>query len=83
MILVQQVQAARMLVGWTQADLAASAGIALGTLKRLEAKEGPLGGAAETVWKIQKALEDAGVIFLPVEGSLGPGVRLSQSRKWV
>ena len=32
-------------------------------------------GTAENVWKVQKALEDAGVIFID-EDDKGPGVRL-------
>jgi hypothetical protein len=35
--------------------------------------------AAENVWKVQQALEDAGVIFID-EDEEGPGVRLRKSR---
>ena len=31
--------------------------------------------AAENVWKVQQALEDAGVVFIDENGG-GPGVRL-------
>jgi hypothetical protein len=48
-------------------------------VKRLETATG-VRGAAETVWKIQKALEAAGVEFIPEEAGRGPGVRLKESR---
>ena len=65
-----------MLIGWTQSDLATASGVAVGTIKRLEAKRGPLGGAASTVWKIQSALENAGIDFISSGDGRGPGVRL-------
>ena len=78
MLITEQIRAARMLLDWTQADLAAHSELALGTLKRLEAKSGPIGGNAETVWKIQAALEKAGVTFISGDATNGPGVRLAQ-----
>jgi transcriptional regulator with XRE-family HTH domain len=76
MILVEQIQAARMLIGWTQSDLATASSVAVGTIKRLESKRGPMGGAAATVWKIQVALERAGIEFINSDDGRGPGVRL-------
>ena len=35
-------------------------------------------GAAETVWKLQTALEKAGVEFIPADEHKGPGVRLKE-----
>ena len=78
MISSQQLKAARMLVGWGQLDLAKKAGIAPSTVKRLEVKPGPLTGNAETVWKLQRALEEAGIVFINEDDSGGPGVRLRQ-----
>jgi len=46
-------------------------------IKRLEASP-QIRGAAETVWKIQVALEEAGVEFIPSDDHKGPGVRLKQ-----
>ena len=51
----------------------------MASIKRLENAAG-LRGAAETVWKIQKALEAAGVEFIPEEGGNGPGVRLKRAQ---
>ena len=64
---------------WASAKLdlaeAASVGIAtIRTNRRLSA--GQLGAAVETVWKIQLALEAAGVEFIPEDDAKGPGVRL-------
>lgn len=72
---VRQVRAARALLGWSQDDLAREAGIGLGTLKRLEASEGELGGRPATVAAIVAALESGGARFDLATGS-GPGVRL-------
>lgn len=65
-----------MLVGWGQIDLADRSGVAASTVKRLEVKPGQLGGNAETVWKLQRALEEAGIVFINEDDSGGPGVRL-------
>jgi transcriptional regulator with XRE-family HTH domain len=74
-----QIRAARGLLALSQAELAKMASLSVASVKRLEAAVG-LRGAAETVWKIQKALEAAGVEFIPEEAGRGPGVRLKQAR---
>ena len=73
-----QVRAARGLVGWSQTDLASAAGIGLATVQRLETQEGMLRGMTDTIWKIRKALEKAGIVFIDGDDSTGPGVRLSK-----
>lgn len=75
---VRQVKAARMLLAWSQDDLARKAGIGLGTLKRLEAGDGELGGRPATAAAIVGALESAGVIFV-VQNGEGPGVRVKKA----
>ncbi len=50
------------------------------TIKRLEGAT-EIRGAAETLWKIQKALEEAGVEFIPADDTKGPGVRLKQRQR--
>jgi len=67
------------LLALSQAELAKMASLSVASVKRLEAAAG-LRGAAETVWKIQKALEAAGVEFIPEEAGRGAGVRLKQAR---
>jgi len=56
------------------------ASVSTTTIKRLEGAT-EIRGAAETVWKIQKALEAAGVEFIPEDETKGPGVRLKQSQR--
>ena len=79
MIEPAQIRAARGLLALSQAELAKMASLSVASVKRLEAAAG-LRGAAETVWKIQKALEAAGVEFIPEEAGRGAGVRLKQAR---
>jgi predicted transcriptional regulator len=76
---IRQVKAARSLLAWSQEQLAAAADVSIPTIKRLEAKDGPLGGRDETGTKIRLALENAGVEFLDENGG-GPGVRLRKRR---
>ena len=70
-----QLSAARGLVGLTQSQLAEISGVALSTIRRMESSEVRLRGNAESIWKVQQALEDAGVVFIDENGG-GPGVRL-------
>jgi hypothetical protein len=67
-----------VLVGWSQADLASAAELGLATIQRLEAQNDVLRGMSETIWKVQIALEDAGIIFIDGDETNGPGVRLSK-----
>jgi transcriptional regulator with XRE-family HTH domain len=70
---VSQFRAARGLIGWTQSDLAAEAGLSLPTVKRLELDTAAVSDEARG--KMRTALESAGVQFIPDNGG-GPGVRL-------
>ena len=76
---IRQIKAGRVLLGWSQPDLASAAKIGLGTLKRLEAGDAdkPLGGREKTTIAVVSALVSAGVSFDLSEGS-GPGVRLRE-----
>ena len=75
MITAAQVKAARALLGLSQSELADKTGLGIATVKRLELST-ELRGAATTLWKVQTALEEAGVEFLPATEESGPGVRL-------
>ena len=77
MITAAQVKAARALLGLSQGELAEIAQLGIATVKRIEIAS-ELRGAATTIWKIQTALEKAGVEFLPAGKGAGPGVRLMQ-----
>ena len=59
--------------------MANASAVAIATIKRMEGTRGLAKTAAENVWKVQQALEDAGVIFID-EDEEGPGVRLRKSR---
>ena len=74
-----QIRAARALLDVNQTTLSEWASISAATLKRIEGSS-EIRGAADTLWKIQKALEAAGVEFIPEEDGKGAGVRLKQSR---
>lgn len=71
-----QLRAARALLGWGQEKLSKSAGVAINTVRRLEATPGTLNANLSTIQKLQAALE-FGVIFIEANGG-GPGVRLRQ-----
>jgi transcriptional regulator with XRE-family HTH domain len=79
-ISIKQVKAARMLLGWSQADLGDAAGLGRVTVPRIEAIDGELGGRSKTREKIRTALEKAGVEFL-AEDDGGPGVRLRKAKR--
>lgn len=74
-ILGRQIAAARTLIGMPQTDLAEKSKISIATLRRMEASDGPAVGMANNVAAVQRALEEAGVIFVPENGE-GAGVRL-------
>ena len=79
MLSVQQVKAARALLGWSQRDLAEASGISLPTIGRLESKDGPLAAYQRTSDALRDAFDRAGIEFL-ADGAAspagGPGVRL-------
>lgn len=75
MITAEQIRAARALLGLGQLETAELAGVGISTLKRIELAD-RLSGSAQTNWKIQTALEAAGVEFIPASEGKGPGVRL-------
>lgn len=69
MITTAQMRAARALIGWKQAELAAAAGISLTALNNIE--RGSSDPKASTLDAIQRALEAAGVRFLE-DGGVSP-----------
>jgi transcriptional regulator with XRE-family HTH domain len=80
MIYPEQMRAARALLGLNQTQLAKLAGVGIATVKRIEAESGQIRGAAQTIWKIQTALENAGVRFIDADENAGVGLRLKASR---
>ena len=76
MITVAQLRAARALIGWSQPELAERSGVGIATVRRMEGARGLPKTTAENVWKVQQALEYAGVVFIDQNEESGPGVRL-------
>lgn len=76
MIYPSQVRAARGLLGISQTELSRRAGVGLATVKRIESTSEELRVTVQTLLRIQKALEAAGVIFIDHDEERGPGVRL-------
>ena len=37
-----------------------------------------LHGMSDTIWKLRRSLEEAGIIFIDGDDSTGPGVKLSK-----
>jgi len=75
LITIRQIKAARALLAWSQADLARHSGVSEPTVARLESFDGELRGREQTVEKIRRAIEAAGVEFISENGG-GAGVRL-------
>jgi transcriptional regulator with XRE-family HTH domain len=74
---INQVRAARGLIGWSQTELAEAAGLSLPTVKRFETDNG-VKVSDDAISKMVAALESAGVEFIPENGG-GAGVRLRKS----
>ena len=78
-VTVEQLRAARGLLGWSQSELAARAGLSLPTVKRLEAGFGPR-VSDEARGKLRRAIEAAGIEFVEENGG-GSGVRFRKKRR--
>ena len=76
---IDQLRAARALLGWSQSELAARAGLSLPTVKRLEGAFGPRVSDDAQI-KMQKAIEAAGIEFIEENGG-GLGVRFRKPRR--
>jgi transcriptional regulator with XRE-family HTH domain len=78
-VTAEQLRAARGLLGWSQSELAAHAGLSLPTVKRLEGGFGPrVSDDART--KLQMAIEAAGIKFIEENGG-GLGVRFRKRKQ--
>lgn len=72
----RQIQAARALLGWSQAKTAEAAGVSVPTVKRAEGSA-QAKASATAIDAIRAALETAGVEFIAENGG-GAGVRLKK-----
>jgi transcriptional regulator with XRE-family HTH domain len=76
MVVAPQIRMARAALGISVRELAQRSGVADSTILRFETGRG--GILAANLNRLQVALEEAGVIFLPADANGGPGVRLSK-----
>jgi len=76
---IEQLRAARGLLGWSQSELAERAGLSHPTVKRFESGKGPR-VSEEARARLQKTLESAGIEFIEENGG-GLGVRFRKPRK--
>ncbi|WP_425287050.1 transcriptional regulator [Methylorubrum salsuginis] len=70
-----QLRAARAFLRWTAQDVADAARLGVATVRRAELQDGPLSVTEANAEAIRRALEAAGLEFIPENGG-GPGVRL-------
>ena len=77
-ILPEQIQAARALLGWSQSDLAKKAGSSRATVHRMET-HGAVAAESNTALKI--ALERGGIHFIAAKHGKGPGVWIKRRVK--
>lgn len=73
-----QVRMARAALNWSMQQLAAASGVHRNTISNFET--GRYGGSEEALKAIRRALEAAGVEFIPENGG-GAGVRLKYNRQ--
>lgn len=69
-----QVKLARTALGLGVRELAAAAEVAPSTVQRFESGKGDM--HSRTLDKVQRVLEEGGIIFISADASGGPGVRL-------
>ncbi len=79
MITAAQLRAARALLGIDQRKLAEDAGLSVPTIQRMEASDGVIRGNVDSLMKLIRALDRAGIDLIPEGASSqsgGRGVRL-------
>lgn len=82
MITSRQMRAGRALLGIDQRQLAELAGLSLPTIQRMEASDGQVRGIVDTLVKVIRALEEAGIELIGENASsiaAGRGVRLREA----
>ena len=83
MITGTQMRAARALLGIDQRQLAERAGLSLPTIQRMESSGGQVRGIIDTLVKVVRALEEAGIELIGEDAlstGAGRGVRFRKSR---
>jgi transcriptional regulator with XRE-family HTH domain len=81
MITAAQLRAARALLGVDQKKLAELSGLSVPTIQRMEASEGVVRGTVDSLMKLVRALDVAGIDLIgegAVSAAGGRGVRLKE-----
>jgi predicted transcriptional regulator len=65
----EQLRAARAMLRMEQEPLADAAAISVATIRRMEGFNGPIGARTDTLRRLQRVLEQAGIEFRP-DGSV-------------
>lgn len=82
MITSRQMRAGRALLGIDQRQLAELAGLSLPTIQRMEASDGQVRGIVDTLVKVIRALEAAGIELIGENAAsvaTGRGVRMREA----
>lgn len=77
MVTGAQIRMARAYLRWSVEQLHKAAGVGISTVQRMEKDDGVPSASAKNLEAVQKALEAAGVEFIPENGG-GAGVRLKK-----
>jgi transcriptional regulator with XRE-family HTH domain len=81
---VRQIKAARALLGITQQQLAEDSAVSVQTIKRLEARDGPIGGRDWVVQNLTLTLEACGIEFIEEpDGAVGVVYRKPKPKRGV
>ena len=76
-----QLRMARAFLRWSIADLSGRAGVGASTIQRIEHEDGPPVAGVGNLMAIYQALTEAGIIFLPGDGSsIGVRGRWSEAK---
>jgi hypothetical protein len=65
------------LINISVADLAERSGLAINTIRRAEAANGPVRMTTENLMRVMAVIEAAGIVFIEANDGQGPGVRLA------
>lgn len=80
MISVEQIKAARTMLGWSAVELARRSGVGAATVKRYELQSGIPAATTKILSSIKETLENEGIEFTG-DPLVNPGVTLHVSRR--
>ena len=79
MLTPRQLRAARVLIGWSRAELSRRSGVPDPTIEAFEVGK-VTDPKMSTVSKLRRTLERAGVVFIDPDQEMGPGLRLREGK---